>query len=473
MPDPSLMSAKMRAYMEQLSPAARAMLIRAMRSADERGESDAPTQAILKAAAKFDAAPERDPSTAKPTAPSLPWDQQIREAFFAPVQPFTVDLAYPTKIAARIQRRSLDGIWTFLTRDLAPVLFSQALALGITDPKAEASAVARKLRRELTPQIVAALSAGDETSKPIRRLAGQLGSEMALPDLADVIYVFQKDGAFLNFAGQLPKIVSPFELSEPSPVSDLTKKAIDVAQIDPAFVAVVLLRRASAPASVALLAMTLAGSTDPRVLQTGPYAKIVETVIAETEIWAHRFEHHLANRPLRLSTLEDLREYHDLVRQLELSLQPNQVPAWHRRLGAARKQMSDLIAREIEPLPGAIRRALRVESATQSFAGQFDIEAAYDAEFGIRLMLEARNALDSLALNELVTKLRRPVEQTLEVVITKLMTELKSPTGAGRADLVKAVDAAIRMSAIVFGDAYAVQLRKSRDNAINKPAKAG
>jgi hypothetical protein len=141
-------------------------------------------------------------------------------------------------------------------------------------------------------------------------------------------------------------------------------------------------------------------------------------------------------------------------------------------LGAAKKHMSDLIAHEIEPLPGLIRRALRIEAANQNFEGNFDAGTADDAEFGIRLMIEARNALDSLALNELVTKLRRPVEQTIEVVTAKLMTALKTPAGADRGDLVKAVDAAIRMSAIVFGEDYAGHLRKSRDNAM-KPAKAG
>jgi hypothetical protein len=270
----------------------------------------------------------------------------------------------------------------------------------------------------------------------------------------------------------LPRTVSAFDLNETGPIVELSKKAIDSQQVDPAFAAAMLMQRCTSVASVAILAMTLAGSTDPRVVQASPYGRIVDAVIAETEVLVHRFEEHLKDRANRLTSLDDLSDYHELVRQLELTLQPNQVPAWHRRLGAARKHMSELIGKEIEPLAGLIRRALRVESAAGAFGGQFDSETADDAEFGIRLMLEARNALDSLALNDLVTKLRRPVEQTIEVVTAKLMTDFKSGQVAERGDLLKAIDAAIRMSAIVFGEDYAGVMRKSRDNAVNKPQKS-
>jgi hypothetical protein len=134
--------------------------------------------------------------------------------------------------------------------------------------------------------------------------------------------------------------------------------------------------------------------------------------------------------------------------------------------------MSDEIARQIDPVVGLIRRALRLEGATSGFAGRFDAESAEDAEFAIRLTLEARNALDSLALNELITKLRRPIEQTLEVVTAKLMADLKAGANTDRTDLVQAVDAAIRMSGFVFGDDYAGLIRKSRDSILNKPQKA-
>jgi len=471
MPDPGLMASKMRAYMEALSPAARTMLVRAMRSAQERGESDMPTQAIMKAVAALD----RDGSeaqAAKPAAPQAPWDEQLRQAFLAPLQPFVCDAAFSTKLTARIQRRSLDGLWTFLVRDFAPSDFAEALSAGQTDAGLDAIAAARKLRRGVTPRLAQLLQSGDESSKEIRRLAVQLGGDMALQDLADVVYVFQKESAFLNLTGQLPKTLSAFEMSDTGPVSELTKKCIDTLQIDPAFVAVVLLQRCTSAANLALLAMTLSGLTDPRLLQTSAYARLVDAAIAEAQVWVYRFENHLVSRQTRQQALGDLGEYHELVRQLELTLQPTQVPVWHRRLGAARKQMSDLIGHEIEPLPGLIRRALRVETAAGGFGGQFDAETAEDAEFGIRLMVEARNALDSLALNEMVTKLRRPVEQTIEVVTAKLMTDLKAGQSGDRGDILKAVDAAIRMSAITFGEDYAAVMRKSRDIAVNKPAKS-
>jgi hypothetical protein len=475
MPDPGLMTSKMRAYMEALSPAARTMLLRAMRGAQERGEIDPSQQVILRAIAAFQGNGDRDRVDALPIKPPIslvPWNEQVRDAFFMPLQPFVSDLTYSTKIVARIQRQSLYGIWTYLKRDLAPAEFAKALSdeTGLAEP--DATLTARKLRREMTPRLAELIASGDTTSKPFRRLAAQLGSDMALHDLFDVVYIFQREGALLNFSGQLPRMLTAFELSDVGPVSELTKKTIVDLQVDPAFLAVLLLQRCRTAAGVAALAMTLAGSPDPKHVHASPYARIVDSVVAEAELSVYRFANHFRDRPTRLEALLHVREYHDLVRQLGLSLQPHHVPAWHKRLGTARKDISDLIAAEIEPLPGLIRRALRVESAAGGFGGQFDADAADDVEFGIRLLLEARAALDSLALNELVTKLRRQVEQTVEFAAGKLMANLKSDGAGDRADLLLAVDASIRMSAIVFGEEYAAILRKSRDITAVKPGKA-
>ncbi len=468
MPDPGLLTAKMRAYMEALSPAARSMLMRAMRTAE--ADSD-PANIIKKIFASLEAAGTFDPvSSASPKVPKsdLPWDEQIREAFFQPLQPFVCEVSFSPKMAARIQAASLDQIWTYLVRDLAPSLFSQAFLSGASDQQPDVVQIARKLRRELLPTLSELIQSGDLNSKDVRRVVGQLGSEIAFLDFADAIYVFQKEGALLNFSGQLPKTLSAFELSEAGPVSELVKKTLEGQQIDPAFLASVLVQRCASPASVVMLAITLAGSSDPKILHSSPYTKLIDGVISAAQLLVHRFERHLKDRSVRLKALEDLREYNDLIRQLDLVLQPNQVPVWHRQLGAARKKMSDLIAAEIEPLPGLIRRSLRIEPGSE-----FDLEATADAEYSAKLLIDARNALDSLALYELVTKLRRPVEQTLEVVTAKVMADFKSITTPDKTEILKVVDAAIRMSAVVFGEDYAAVMRKSRDLVVNKTTKAG
>ncbi|MEQ1479314.1 hypothetical protein, partial [Salmonella enterica] len=91
--------------------------------------------------------------------------------------PFVVDLTYSAKITGRIQRKSLEGIWVLITRDIfagdADALAAPAGAEATTD----VAHFAKKLRRSLIPKLDGLLNAGDLDSKPLRRLAAQLGSE--------------------------------------------------------------------------------------------------------------------------------------------------------------------------------------------------------------------------------------------------------------------------------------------------------
>lgn len=474
MPDPTLLNTKMRSYMEAMSPAARTMLVRAMRNSQERGETAPVLQAMMKAASAIDGAVEmavQVSADAPAMTPFLPWAERLQNAFFAPLQPFVVDLAYSTKIVGRIQRKSLDGIWLLITRDILAADPEALAAPTGSEGAANVEHSAKKLRRVLTPKLESLLAAGDVQSKPLRRLAAQLGSEMALLDLFDVVYIFKNEAAFLNLTGQLPQIVSPLDLSDKSPVTDLVKTAVETLQLNPAFVAVPIIRRTAVAAPVAIMTLPLCNVSEPKLVVGSRYAGIVDAVLAEVQMWVNRFASHLSDREARANALVDLREYHELVRQIEVGIQPAEVGGWHRRLGACCKEMSDLIARDLEQLPGLIRRALRVDAATGRFLGTFDEMTAEDAEFGVRLFSEVRNALDSLALNELVTKQRRQIEQTTESLTARLMAELKAADGGEKPDLVRAVDAAIRMSSAVFGDDYAIHLRRSRDLAMTKSGK--
>eukprot|EP01037_Dinobryon_pediforme_P022977 gene22978-24299_t len=195
---------------------------------------------------------------------------------------------------------------------------------------------------------------------------------------------------------------------------------------------------------------------------------MVDTVISEVELWVARAEAHIGVPLERYKVIDDIRAYHDLFRQLVLAVPPDNPPGWHRRLGEARRRMSDIVGREIEQLPGLIRRVTRVDALAARANSGFDQAAGADAEFGAKLLVEARVAIDSLALNDLVTKSRRGVEQTLEVTFEKLLADYKSKASLDREMLLRALDCTIRMSATVFGEDYAALLRKSRDLAVQK-----
>ena len=466
MPEPGLITSKVRTYMESLSPAARAMLVRSLRAS---GGADLPSEIILAAVEGLELAEETH--VAPPPSSAEPWSHRLERALFAPLDPFLTDDDLPAPLTGRLARRHIAARWAGIRRDLAPEVWERALAADPLDADADAAPIARKLRREIVLALVERLRAVGADPKARQKLAGHLGGELVFRSLADAAYVLQNEAGFANLFGQLPTAVTAFDVVEPSRVVDVVRTSIDQVLLSADWIAAALLARTANPVVLVHLACRLAGTPDPRLIAAGRYAPLVDAVVSRVEHLAALSTHRGSDPVSRDRFLADLRAYHELVRNFELALPVESVATWFRRLGAACTAMSTAVSRQLEAAPGLVRRALRVD-AHDGWAGRFDEATFADAEFAVRVTLEARLAVDSLAVNEAALRARKQVESTLELVTGRLMNDLKSPTVRDRDMLTAAVDGAIRLSGLVFGEDYAGMLRKSRDLTLQKPTRA-
>lgn len=517
-----LLTSKVRTYMEGLSPNARHMLLKAMRAAEARGELSA-SQGIMLAAVEgldfcpissLDPAPRApdtqrrhvpgyavarssrlsdtnasdtnaivaDPSskfeaatdifadsTASATAIASPdWRKRMEAAFFAPVQPLLFDGGMAKHQVGRISRGALAPIWIWIARDLAPRIVEEALANAPAEVDPDPTFAVRALRRRITAILLETLRAAEADPKSAQRLAAQFGGDAISRDLRDIVYVFQREPAFDNFVGQLPRIVTSFDLAEPSTLVDLVRATIENAQVDASFVGAFVLARTGNPVLLLTLAARAAATNDPRALAGSRHGALVDIVLSEVERLASIIQSQLADRTERHKALAGLRDFHELVRHISLTIQIEIVPRWFKRLGAARKALSEHVAQAIEAAPGLVRRALRVEALAGSFGGQFDATTFEDAHFAVTLHNEARLASDSLALHECVGRTRRSLEQTLEAVTSKLLVDLRNNAALDRRSLIEAIDGGVQLSALIFGEDYAALLRKSRDTSQQK-----
>lgn len=462
MPAAGLITSKVRAYMESLSPTARSMLLRSLRNS--QAEGDLPNEIILAAVEGLDVADDPKGTIApERRTGGEPWSARLEAAFFAPLAPFLTDEAAANRILGRISSASLPVIWTWMRRDVASDDYERAVAADPYDPQADATPIARKLRREVMARVIDVLRDAGSDPKTRQKLTGQLGGDAVYRDLVDAAYVLQNEAAFANLFGQLPTNVSSFDVAEPSRLFDVVRASLDQVQMTAEWIGAAILTRAANPVVVAALGCRLAGATDPRLVAQSRYGVLVEIVIAQLERLAQLARSRGPDSASRGRLIADLRSYHEISKNLAMLMQVEVVPAWMRRVGAAKVMMSEAVARWIEPAPGLVRRALRVETTGGEYAGRFDPDAYDDADFAVRLSLEARLAVESLAVNELVGRTRKQIETTLEVVSAKLMADLKSSQALDKRTLVDAVDGAIRLSALVFGEDYAAVLKKSRD----------
>jgi hypothetical protein len=85
----------------------------------------------------------------------------------------------------------------------------------------------------------------------------------------------------------------------------------------------------------------------------------------------------------------------------------------------------------------------------------------------------ARNTSETFAVNDVGKRTRQAVEQTLEIVTRSLITDLGQAKGQELEAQLSAVDNAILLSEIYFGEEYAAQLRRSRQSAVSKATNSG
>src|SRR6478735_9084083 len=99
---------RLRQYLAELKPEARALLASELERALLRGEAPPGASAIL----------EQLRRTARREGRKLPRVGNPQRLFFAAVEPFIVDDAVERKHLGRIARASLDPIWKWICRDL-------------------------------------------------------------------------------------------------------------------------------------------------------------------------------------------------------------------------------------------------------------------------------------------------------------------------------------------------------------------
>src|SRR5437868_1633002 len=101
---------RLREYLRELKPEARALLAAELERAQTRGDGPPGASLILEALR----------SEARRKDPKLPNIGHPQRLFFAPLEPFLVDDAPERKHRGRIPRACLEPIWGWICRDLMP-----------------------------------------------------------------------------------------------------------------------------------------------------------------------------------------------------------------------------------------------------------------------------------------------------------------------------------------------------------------
>ncbi|MCB1508586.1 MAG: hypothetical protein KDI98_07530 [Hyphomicrobiaceae bacterium] len=452
------MTTKLRSYLQGLSGDARALIVRSIEQSKARGEMSQVHDLILSAMR----------GVMRNTGDVFPRVRTAERAFFEPLTPIIIDEHMPDKERGRIERRSLRPIWTWLTRDLAQGRFDDTLAdaratAAIDDEKALCSC-GRKLRKTFLPAAREAIEETEARYGGLHRLAGQLGTPRVVEDLHDMLDIFEHEDVFAEFRRRLPAKVPPGRDGFQS--INLAFGAFEGTPLEVQILAYgYLIPRLGAPGDLVRYAVEEAHTDRPSHLRKTRHAPAVSALLGEITREIEVVTNALERDRNSDTAVNALRRFHEHVRAMTSALDNETQDNWFRRLAQLRTRMSDRLAHEIEPIPGILRRALKavakdgVEIVPDSFA-------VTEANVGARLLMAARHAAESLAINSLVTDTHKQVEQLIETLGQRAMDDLEKIGPTNRDARLARAELAIDLGAIVLGREYGKLMQRKRDAAL-------
>jgi len=467
MSEPSVLTNKIRSYLQALSPRAVESLVHNLEKARASGSKDPHVDLILEASLDLLRKEEPHPD-------DLPRGvirrNNIQRLFFSPLDTFLINENLPNKQEGRIYRPYLGKVWRWLERDILPAEVRAAVTYSHTkdaDPD-KTLQMATTLRVRATRALADKLQKIEVSEKERRRLGMEIGGERGISDLKDIHKIFTAEKWLVPFLHRMPDAISERRLKQDEDVLRMVETCADKHPGHIPVVAAAIMERASVPSSLCAFAGRLASTDDARNIGNSAFAPFVDMVMSEAERLNVLAQDHRNHNPDPVAFSQALLDYHKLVRGVELDLDLSNTREWQNRLADTKRDISSIVSSELEGAHGAVRRALQVPRVDANGYFEQDTHAIDDAVRALRVVVMVKNASETFAVNDIGNRTRQTVEQTLEIVTRSLLNELRTATGKQKDARLAAVETAIMLSEIYYGAEYAAQLRRSRQNMLGQ-----
>jgi len=450
---------RLRQYLRELPPQARALLISEFERSLLRGDEGAGTDLVLQELRRV----VRDQREGSPRI------GHCARLFFKPLEPFLVDDRADHHHPGRIARCSLQMLWTWVRRDLLPeeakVLadaVAEALLAG-DEPKAEHLVSAFQDRT--VAAIEAVFEAGAADARLHRRTLAQIGTPRAEDDASTLKCVLAARDALATLAAYLPLRIVNFAGDELDEYRALIEKSAAPGGESFLYALLVLISRLAEPWQVIRLGVKAAGCDIAARVAESEYGVAVTVVLAELERLVDELRNELrGGRGVAVGAL--LKTIHDCARGLRTELDLPVDSTWGRALAAQRGQIADVLRAEIESAPGRVRRLLRARPSSEIRADSvLDPDEVAETEALVAFVGTCRSFANELAINEMTQRTYNEIQYTLDTGTRALLDGLRHAGEVDRSFRQSQVDAAVRFCAKVFGAEYAALLTKAAEVA--------
>lgn len=456
---------RLRTFLRELSPGARAMLAAELERTVLSGDEIPGGNMLLREV-------RATLRTVSAPAPRIDIDAPA-SAFFRPLEPFLVETQNENKAPGRIARATLEPIWTWIARDLAPdeaKAYSdnvrRALAAGDAEPP---PAVVQSFQELIAGRIRTALEAAGSDERARRKMSTLIATPNALDAVRDVQTIVASRKALDSIAGQLPGHIRNLNDSTLDSLMGPLNALVRMQGSLPTYALTLVANRLAAPWQLIRVAVKGADSDDATRIAASPYAPAVTITLADIERMASELKTDL-RRGFAVTSL--LKCVHDALRGVRTELDlPNSSP-WARQLAAIRVDISEVLTSEIESASGRVRRLIRPRAAKDIGRGALlDADEVAEADAMIGVIASCRHYAGEFAASEVTLRTFQEIQQYLDGGTRALLDALRASGDHDRAFRKSQMNAAIRFCATIFGKDYAALLAKAAEQAGNTEGK--
>ena len=460
----ALPSNKLREYLLELRPEARALLTSELERALLRGEAPPGASAILEQLRK----------NARREGRKLPRIGSPQRLFFAAVEPFLVSDIPERKHVGRIARASLDPIWRWICRDLmlreARTYSDQVQLLLAANEKNGADQLARAFQDMAEQRLRECLATIKSDEKAFKRVAGQIGTPHAIDELRELAAILRARDALGVIGSRLPATISNLAGDQLENVKALLDSPIGRHRDVFLYALLIVMNRLGAPWQLIRLAIQAAASDLAEHIAATPFAIAVDVVLGDLDRIVTNLRD--AGKTADSEVVDRLlKDFHDAARALHTEIELPPESAWGRKLSGARAEIANLLEAEIENLSGQVRRLLRPRNGREAVAPLDSIDVD-DVAAKLALLAGCRNYAGELAVSEMTLRVHSELQSYFDSSTDVLLERLRTAPPAERALRQSQVDAAIRFCAKLFQPEYAGLLARAADVAARDEQRA-
>jgi len=457
---------KLRGFLRELSPQARAMLLAELER-NEQGGGLPGSDLIIRELRNVG----RDDAPAPvPVRSAADRDENAARQFFAFLEPFFVDDEPDRVHEGRLPRAAAATMWEWICRDLLPddanAYADNAIRLLRAGDQGKAAQAAHAFQDRVAQTIEKTLVASQTDEKARRKLAHQIGTPRALEDVRQLVAILKTRDVLAALAGKLPSKIRNLSDDQIASFTAFVDSTAGKHRQVYTMGLVLLLSRLSAPWQLIRVAIKAADSDQPTRIGETPYAPAVSIVLSDVERLVRELETDL-QRGQAMAQPSLLKDIHDAARGLRTELDLSGDTPWGRRLAAIRSQLAVTLRPDIESAPGRVRRMLRVRSNKEIVPGSvLDASDVAETEALLGFVGQCRNYANELAINEMTMRAYSEVQNYLETHVEQLLEGLRTSVKTDRSYRQSQFDAAARFCAKIFGQEYAETLVKAGEVAV-------